>query len=715
MEYHAQSVGETLSELDTSEAGLAPSEVADRRIEYGSNQISVHREPLWRKLIEPFRSIFMGVLLVAALVSLWHHEPIDAIIIFAIIGFNAIIYYIQRFSTERVLRALEKHRQVMVRVVREEQELLLDAIELVPGDIILVEEGDKIPADARLIHVKSLRVNESQLTGESLPVDKQINPVAANANVYERSNSIYQGSFVVGGQARAVVTGTGNATEFGRIASLSSGTKSESPVRARIDKLISRIIMAIGIGGTIILLLALSKGIEFSEAIRFVIALAVSAVPEGLPVAISVVLVFAMRRMAARKALVRSMDAIESIGSVTAIATDKTGTLTKNILTVQDVWSLDGSKRALLHSLERATLPGYTSKVPDPLDTALLAYHGNEPKTKPVAYFTFEHAYAMSGSLWHNGDHYNLYVKGSPERMVDASDLTENERETIMHQLHHLTSQGFRVVALAHTELSKPIESLGDLPKHPRLEFDGLIAIADILRPEARSAIRTALNAGVQVYMITGDHVETAYHIGKNLGLVERHTQVLDCRMLSTMSDEELEEHIDVVRVFARVTPEHKHRLLTLLKTQHITAMTGDGVNDVPALTNAHVGVAMGSGTQIAKDAGDIILLDDNFRSIIRAVHEGRGVYANIKRMVAYLLTTTIANVSASVAALLVGLPLPFTAVQILWINLVTDSIMGIPLGLERGSKRIMRRKPVPPKAPLLSKYMISRVLVRAL
>lgn len=718
MAFYTKTIRETLAELDTVESGLSDSEAAERLRHYGPNTIIVRGEPLWKKIIEPFRSIFMGVLFVAAGISLFHHAVFDAVIILIIIGVSAAIYYIQRFSTERILRSLQKHTKLIVNVYRKNIGTQVDATHLVPGDVIVLEEGDKVPADARLLEVRSFRVDESQLTGESLPIEKEVDVLRGEKEVYEQTNMIFQGSFVVGGTAKAVVVATGNNTEFGRLAELSSEVEASSPVQQKIDRLITRIIAAVSAIALVAFLLSLYRGMDVADALRFVIALSVSAVPESLPIAISVVLVLGMRRMAARRALVRAMRAIESIGALTAIATDKTGTLTKNKLSVQELWHPENRIASATETLVGSLLPrGNVSKVYDPLDIAFEEYaasHKHTHLTSTVRSYQFEHSVAMSGTLHHHGTTYKLYLKGAPEHVIERSDLTENEREKANIQLHHMTGMGYRVIALAHTTLSKELLSLEALPRRHTLTFDGFVAVADVLRPEAHAAIATAQRAGISVRMITGDHFETAYHIGKQLGLVEHRGEVFDSRRMSQMTDDELERELDSIRVFSRVIPEHKHRILTVLKRNNITAMTGDGVNDVPALTNAHIGVAMGSGAQIAKDAGDIILLDDNFRSIVAAIHEGRTIYANIKRMVVYLLSTSLGEVLVSIGSLVIGLPLPLAPVQILWVNLVTDTSMVIPLGLETGEKRNMNKPPQAADAPLLSKFMVSRIFLVA-
>lgn len=718
MPYHTKTIQQTLEELDVTENGLPASEAEERLGRYGHNLIRVEGEPLLRKLIEPFANVFMAVLLVAVVISLFDHAFLDAVIIGIIMAANAVIYYIQRFSTERILRSLSEHHKQSVEVRRDGRSTSIDASLLVPGDIIILNEGEKVPADARLIAAAGVRANESQLTGESLPVDKQTRPVAEDTEVYEQTNMLFQGSFLIGGEAVAVTTGTANETEFGKLAGLTqAGAEIESPVQKKIDKLLSQIIIVVAVMAVAAFGLSLLRGVSLDESLRFVIALSVSAVPESLPVAISIVLVLAMRRMAAKKALVRTMPAIETIGAITTIATDKTGTLTKNKLTVQASWQPESAPRGFTDMLANA-INYRKGKMHDPLDTALSEYVLQKKAAVshhiPLAVFPFDHTTAMSGNLWHHGNEYDLAVKGAPERVLDRCELTEGEREAAEVVLHKMTGEGYRVIAVAHLRLNHAIKDLKELAKKERLTFYGFVAVADIVRPEAKKAIASAASAGVTVRMITGDHFETAFHIGRELGMVTRREQVFDTRRMHLMSDKELGDVIEHTRIFSRVIPEHKYRILALLKKHHITAMTGDGVNDVPALANADVGIAMGSGAHIAKDAGDIILLDDNFKSIVDAMHEGRTVAGNIRRMLYYLLATNAGEALTAIGALLAGLPIPLVPVQILWVNLVTDTCMVIPLGLEPGKATNMYERPRRIDAPILSKFMISRLALVA-
>lgn len=716
MPYYNKTAQQTLQQLNSSEKGLTPSQVSALTKEHGKNTIKIKGEPLWRKLIEPFADVFMLVLFIAAGLSILHNTPIDAIIIISIMLISAIIYYVQRFSTDRVLRSLRKHAIQYVSVIRNGKTISTDSLNLVPGDIIVLTEGEKVPADARIIKNSGVRIDESLLTGESEAITKTVDALSGTKQIYEQSNILFQGSFMVAGEATAVVIRTANHTEFGRLAALAQPTEVRSPVQKKIDKLVNQIIAIIAAVSVVTFVLSLMSGTEMVEAVRFVMALAVSAVPESLPIAISVVLVLGMRRMAAKKALVRNMRSIETVGVITTIATDKTGTLTKNRLSIQNVWQPPKSTinldRLIYQSANQST-----SRTHDPLDVSMRDYASKKrisSKEAPLHSLTFSHENAMSGNLWHHGSAYLAAVKGAPEAILKRSNLSPKDQESAEAALNQLTSQGYRVIALAKTEVNKPIKLIKDLPKKTPLKFAGFIAVADTIRPEAKRSIQAAIKAGVTVRMITGDHFETAFHIGKQLGMVSERDQVFDSRRMDKMTDDELAEAIRDVRVFSRVIPENKHRLLTVLKRRHITAMTGDGVNDVPALTNAHIGFAMGSGSQITKDAGDIILLDDNFKTIIDAMREGRIIISNIRRMLYYLLATNAGEVMTILGSLLLGLPSPLAAVQILWVNLVTDTTMVIPLGLEKGEKDIMKRRPEKPNAPILNRYLVNRMILVA-
>lgn len=714
MQHYQKSAKEVIREYQTSLSGLSSAEANVRKKKYGNNSIKVKGAPLWKKLVEPFADVFAIVLLGAAGISFWQNQLLDAIIILVVLAISATIFYVQRFSTERVLRNLNRQSVQLINTRRNGKVIKLDSAELVPGDIVSISEGEKVPADIRIIEESNLLCDESVLTGESLPVEKDANPLKGEKQIYERTNMLFSGAFVVGGQATGVVVSTGNNTEFGNLASLSDKTEVKSPVQKKIDVLVAKIVAIVGALSVVTFGIALARGLDMAESLRFVIALAVSAVPEGLPIAISVILVLGMRRMAAKKALVQQMRAIETLGVITTIATDKTGTLTENKLKVIDTWQ---AKKTSQLELALSRVFNRSGNLTDPLDKALMEHSRKAGLIKgansPASEIPFEQEFAMSGTVWHDGDSSLIYIKGAPESIIKYSNVSATVKKSAESALNELTSRGLRVIGVATVSVKKAPENFAELTKH-KLNFEGFVAVADTLRPEAISAIKTANSAGVSIRMITGDHAETAYQIGKSLGMVTDRSEVLDCREIESMSDRELTKIIDNTKVFARVIPEQKYRLLSLLKKHNITAMTGDGVNDVPALTNAHIGIAMGSGSSIAKDAGDIILLDDNFKTVIDAMREGRIVIANIRRMLYYLMATNAGELLTMIGALFVGTKLPLEPVQILWVNLVTDTSMVIPLGLEPGDKDVMRQKPIKPNAPLLSKALIVRMILMA-
>jgi Ca2+-transporting ATPase len=515
----------------------------------------------------------------------------------------------------------------------------------------------------------------------------------------------FQGTYVLSGTARALVVETASRTEFGKIAILATDDNTKSPVQDKIDYLLTMIVKIVGVIALIVFVLSLARGIPPDEALRFVLALTVSAVPEGLPVALSVIIVLGMRRMAKQKALVRNFKAIEDIGLVTTVATDKTGTLTKNRLSIVDSWS-HGSVDVL--SAMGKTIDTAESQA-DPLDQAIK--HDATSHHTIHTLYPFDLALRMSGAYLKAEN--AIYIKGAPEHLLRLSNINTEQLHSAESAMHKLASNGYRVIAFAVLKnISTPPESLSAITKKD-LEFIGFVAFADELRAEVPKALRDAHSAGISVRMITGDHYETAYNIGKKIGLATHPDQVIkgtdlpkDISALATA--------IQHKTIFARILPEDKFRILKALKQTEITAMTGDGVNDVPALVNAHVGIAMGSGSDIARDAGGIVLLNNNFATIIKAISEGRKIFDNIRRMLYYLLSTNIGQVFTMIGALLINLPLPVTAIQILWINLVTDTAMVLPLGLEPEEDGHMKRPPRRPKDPLLNKILISRMVLVA-
>ena len=710
-------ISELMSKLDSSESGLTSTQVKAKLKKYGKNELTLTGKPWWLKLIAPFLNIFMVILGIAAAISVLTHEYLDGAIIVAIMVVTAVISYIQESSSERIFKALRTIETQMVSVWRNGK---LDSVQprvIVPGDIIELREGEKVPADARILSSSSLRVDESLLTGESKPVAKQPANIDQDTPIYEQSNMLFSGSYIISGECKALVVATGLQAEFGRLAALADQGMEVSPVQKKIDRLIGQITIAVSLASVIIFGLSLYRGLELGEAIRFVLALAVSAIPESLPVSIAVILVIAARQLAKQKALVRNLSAIENIGIITTIATDKTGTLTQNILKVHHSVPTSGTQHEEFNTLVQLSInrTQANKRTHDPLDTAFHQFSQKADINKyqhQIAY-PFNLKLALSGNSWKDKDGtYVTILKGSPEAIVALCGLDKAEANKIEEQINQYTTQGLRVLALAYREdKAKPSVNLNDVAKQ-QFTFAGILAVGDQLRPETAAAIDTTLSAGVTVRMITGDHFETAYAIGKQLGLAKTKDEVFDCRQMDQLSERELAKVVSKAKVFSRVLPEYKYKILDILKQSHITAMTGDGVNDVPALSNAHIGIAMGSGSQIAKEAGDLVLLDDNFANVVSALRQGRVVFDNIQRMVFYLLSTNAGEVITMIGALILGLPVPLVPVQILWINIVTDTTMEIPLGLQPAEDEVLRRPPRQPDKPILGRVMIGRIIV---
>lgn len=723
--YYNQSVKEALAEFSVNpEIGLSDKEVLRRREKYGKNLLEVKETPLWKKLLEPFIDIFMIILVIALILSAVQQDWIETVAIGAIIAADAIIYYIQRFSTERILKSLRASTEQKITVLRNSEEQAVDSAELVPGDIVVLREGDRIPADGRIINESGLLSEEAMLTGESEPIAKDARAISGVKKVYEQRNMVFSGAFVLTGTGRFIVTATGNDTEYGRIASLASSVEQSSPISEKINKLVFRIAIVVVILAVLVLIVQLIDGIEILSALKFTLAMIVSAVPEGLPIAISIILALCAKRMARKQALIRELKAIESVGIVTTIASDKTGTLTENRLEVSEIWPLSSRsdfRRHLAEAtlLETSIINDNNFSAVDPLDTCILNYLRIEnyavDRLEPIKTYAFDQSLKLSGNLYRGSrGELNLGIKGAPETVIARSNLSRVEREKVEAKLLELAGKGYKVVAIASGKLKREINELTRLEKTDKFQFEGFIAIADAIRPETAKAIRQNARMGVRTKMVTGDHASTAYAIGRELGLASDISEVLDCSKLGNISDDDLVDMVKTTTVFARVTPEDKFRILSAIKQTEICAMTGDGVNDVPALVGAHVGIAMGDSPSIVQDAGDIVLLDNNFKNITEAIKESRTVLANIRRMLGYLLATNAGEALTMIGALLLFGDQMLTPIQILWVNLVTDSLLVIPLGLEPPEQKVLRAKPEHKDAPILSSTMVVRMIIIA-
>ncbi len=707
-------INEILHAYKTSGSGLSDHEAAQRLQQYGPNALQAQKQSWLKRLVEPFSSAFVLVLLVALVLSIFEHKAADAAVIGVIVIVNAIIFYVQQFSASRVLKTLRQQDVAMVDVIRGGHTQRVPSEQLTIGDVIHVGEGVKVPADGRLVEANQIECDESMLTGESLPVHKSAGAIAGRHQLYEQKNMLFKGSYIRMGSGLMVVTAVGNGTELGSISALAGSVQvSRSPIEEKIDDFTRKLMIAIIVAAALAIWLSVLRGTALQEALRFSLTLVVSAVPEGLPVALTIVLLLSARRMARVNALVKKISSIETMGAVTLIATDKTGTITQNKLQVADRYTTHSSQRTFEEAI-RASLNGGEGYSPDALDRILdeAVQHIDFPHSwHKVKELSFNQQLRLSGVLWQHTKGYTLYIKGAPEHVL--AHCAVGVTSTGGRMLEEFVGNGFRTIGFAHKDFAS-------LPPHldsnalQGMSFDGFVGMADELRPHIADAVAQAHQAGIKVVMLTGDHVATAGHIAQSVGIAEGPHQVSDSSVLDHGSPEDIRQALHTTRVFGRVLPEHKYALLKATRGYEVTAMTGDGVNDIPALVQADTGLAMGSGTDAAKDASDIVLMDDNFSTIMSAIRTGRTALTNIRKMLVYLLGTSGGEILTMLGALILGWPLPVTAIQILWVNLATDSITVIPLGLSPEEAHSMKQPPRDPRAPLLNGILTSRVIVMA-
>ena len=753
-EWHSLPVEEVLDRLATSpERGLTSRDAEERLAKYGRNVIEEgRRRTILDSLVDQFKNVLVIILIFAALVSYALGETIDALAIVAILVLMAVMGVVQEYRAEKALEALKKLAAPTARVLRDGVPTEIPAENVVPGDILVLEEGDRIPADARLVEAVDLYVDESMLTGESIPVHK--NPAAileASAPLAERINMVFMGTHIVRGRGKAVVVATGMDTVMGRIAGmLGEAEEEKTPLQRDLDVLGRKIgIIVLAVAAVLFATGYLLHEAPLVELFMASVALAVAAVPEGLPAIVTVVLAVNVWKMARRNAIVRRLAAVEGLGAATVICTDKTGTLTRNEMTVRELWlppgvkvsvtgsgyspkgelRMDGGKlrvgeqRQLDLLLLSATLANNASLVEkggdrrvmgDPLEAALLVVaekagldpeeaRGRHERLREIA---FTSARKMMSTVNMVDGKPLLFSKGAPEVVLEKSSrvmledgsivaLDDELRSKILSAVEEMASRALRVLGFAYKELGEGWEGEEELERD--LVFLGLAGLMDPPRPEVPEAVRKAHEAGIRVVMVTGDHKATAVAIAREIGIpVEGRHAVVTGKELDEMDDDELYGIIEEVRVFARVTPEHKARIVKAYKRRgHVVAMTGDGVNDASALKLADIGIAMGRrGTDVAKEAADIILADDNFATIVAAVEEGRVAFDNIRKAVLYLLSANFAEVISVFTAGIVRWGLLFTPAMLLWINLVTDAFPAAAMAVEPPEPDVMRRPP---------------------
>ncbi|MEH1964524.1 MAG: cation-transporting P-type ATPase [Nostoc sp.] len=807
--WHSLEVDKALDLLDSNaDSGLRPQEIQQRLQKYGPNELEeTAGRKAWEILLDQFKNIMLlmliGVALISGLIDLWGWRtgtlkpgevPFkDTIAILAIVILNGILGYVQESRAEKALAALKKLTSPLVRVIRDARQEEIAAKELVPGDVMLLEAGMQIAADGRLIEQSNLQIRESALTGEAHAVNKQASlKLPAETDLGDRLNVVFQGTEVVLGRGKVLVTNTGMTTELGKIATMLQSVENEpTPLQQRMTQLGNVLVT----GSLILVAIVVVGGVikdggfkNIQELLEVSLSMAVAVVPEGLPAVITVTLALGTQRMVRQNALIRKLPAVETLGSVTTICSDKTGTLTQNKMVVQSVstnnktfgvtgegytptgdFQLNGQKISLEESPEISALSvacavcndsvlqkeqGEWAILGDPTEGALLTLAGKAgiekdqwnsklPRVREFPFSSerkrmsviFQVQQVATGEASSRGvdpaiasllqsEPYLMFTKGSPELILarsaqihlgnDTAPLTEEQRQKILAENDQMASKGLRVLGFAYKPLTQIPPEGSDETSEQNLVWLGLVGMLDAPRPEVRLAVQECRNAGIRPVMITGDHQLTARAIATDLGIAQEGDRVLTGQELQRMTDQELEQNVDLVSIYARVSPEHKLRIVQALQRRgRFVAMTGDGVNDAPALKQADIGIAMGiTGTDVSKEASDMVLLDDNFATIVSATKEGRVVYTNIRRFIKYILGSNIGEVLTIAAAPLIGLGgVPLTPLQILWMNLVTDGLPALALAVEPPEPDVMQRPPFSPRESIfargLGSYMI--------
>jgi magnesium-transporting ATPase (P-type) len=765
VDWHALDPDAALQRLETCRTGLSAEQAIRRLGEYGPNRLAPPRTrgPLLRFLLQ-FHNVLIYVLLGAAVITAGLGHWVDTGVIVGVVVINAIIGFLQEGKAEKALAAIRKMLSLTAHLVRDGRRLTTPAEDLVPGDVVLLESGDKVPADLRLLEVKNLRIEEAALTGESEPTEKSSEAVAAQASLGDRFCMAYAGTLVTFGQARGVVVATGQATEIGRISQLLEQVEEiTTPLLRKIAGFGRWLTAAIlGVSALTFAFGVWMRGYSAGEMFLAVAGIAVAAIPEGLPAIMTITLAIGVQRMARRNAIVRRLPAVETLGAVTVICSDKTGTLTRNEMTVQrvvmancvidvggvgyapeggfavDGRDLDSSQDAALTELARAALLCNDAQVRregenwmlegDPTEGALhvlglkagldTRFESERMPRTDVIPFESEHRFMATLHHDHAG-HGLIYLKGAPERVLElcvaqleAGEPRELQRGWWEGQVDACARDGQRVLAVAMKPAVDAQSTLSFADAETGFILLGLTGMIDPPREEALAAVAQCRSAGIRVKMITGDHVVTAAAVGEQLGLTAH--GALAGIALDAFDDARLRRAVHDTDVFARASPEHKLRLVHALQGNgEVVAMTGDGVNDAPALKRADVGVAMGQkGTEAAKEAADMVIADDNFASIAAAVEEGRTVYDNIKKFLTFVLPTNAGEAGILIAAIVMGITLPITPVQVLWVNMVTAVTLGLALAFEPAEVDLMARPPRPPTEPMLTRFLVWRVLV---
>ena len=757
MNWYRMKTHEALEKLGTTEEGLTEQEAAERLGKYGPNKLAEEeRISRFKILLHQFTSPLIYILLVAAVVTLLLGEYIDTGVIVAVVLLNAVVGYFQEFKAEESVRSLKRLLVAKARVIRGGREKEIPGADLVPGDIVLLSSGARVPADIRLIHTNELRVDEAMLTGESLPVEKLTEPLSEeNLVAADQINMAFMGTAVVNGRAKGVVFATAGATMLGAIA---GEVREIGVVRAPIQDKIDRFAKLIGLivmgASAVLFVVGLLLGESAKDMFMTAVAAAVATIPEGLPIVVTIAMAAGVARMAKNNAIIRKLPAVETLGSTTVICSDKTGTLTRNEMTVtrlfdgkftcevtgtgyeptgeivadeEDALNENGSLNRLLrigllcNESDLFEEEGRFRIDGDPTEGALIvsALKGglleeeereNYPQLDIVP---FESERGFMATLHEHRGIKMIFAKGAPERIVEMCG-DDSDQEEILSKARSFAEKGLRVLAFAWKEAADDQDELSHHDVESGMLFAGLQGMIDPPRTEVIEAIAGCKRAGMRVVMITGDHAVTAEAIGRQLGIVAGEEGVLAGRELETMSDDALFERVQQVSVYARVAPEHKLRITRqLIRHGETVAMTGDGVNDAPALKAAHIGIAMGiTGTDVAKEASDMVLADDNFASIFSAVKEGRIVFDNLRKVTFFLIPTGIAAIISIIGAMIAAVPIPYIPAQLLWINLVTNGLQDVALAFEPGEKGIIDRPPRAPGEGIMSRMLMERTVL---
>ena len=751
--YYRESKEEVLKELGANEQhGLTNKTAQEKLAQVGPNAlVEGKKKSILEVFLEQFKDLMVIILIVAAIISAFTGNLESTAVIIVVLILNAILGTVQHVKAEKSLEALKSLSAPAAKVLRDGKKQEIAAKDVVPGDILLLEAGDLVTADGRILDNFSLQVNESSLTGESTNIDKLDTTFDKEVPLGDRVNMVYSSSLVTYGRANVLVTATGMNTEIGKIATLMNETKERrTPLQVSLDQFSSRLATAILIFCALILGLQMWRGQPLLDALLFAVALAVAAIPEALSSIVTIVQAMGTQKMAKEHAIIKNLAAVESLGSVSVICSDKTGTLTQNKMTVEDIYIggkvLKPDQLNLSNQLHRYLLYDVVlnndaslsdgKKIGDPTESALLEMYRKVPgidlgngklglseselrnhldRLEEVP-FDSDRKLMSTKHLIHTVP--TIFVKGAIDVLLkrcvnirfgdEVRPITEQDRKDILAQNNHFSENGLRVLAFAYKESDEELSA--DTEKD--LIFIGLVSEMDPPREESVAAVARAKEAGIRTVMITGDHKVTAVAIAKKIGIFNDGDIALTGLELDALSDEELDQEIEKVAVYARVSPENKIRIVNAWQRKdHIVSMTGDGVNDAPALKKADVGVAMGiTGTEVSKDAASMILTDDNFATIIKAVANGRTVYENIKNAIGYLLSGNLSAIITVLFASIAGLPVPFVAVQLLFINLVTDSLPALAIGMEPGNPDILKRKPRDPKASLLDKPFVTQI-----